>query len=157
MGEQTDELGMIADPIPDTKQLPDDESSTAHGALWITVGTVSIGLSNYGYSLLLTHLLTVAEYSVFSAGQGLILWATNIAAVSVPWVLAQALARARSERERNSAIRFAKLLSAGTGHCRGARRWWHSHGGLWSRDSRRGRGEYLRHLPRYHNDRVATG
>lgn len=106
---------MITDQIPDTEQAPDDESSAAHGALWITVGTVSIGLSNYGYSLLLTHLLTVAEYSVFSAGQGLILWATNIATVSVPWVLAQALARARSERERNSAIRFAKLLSAGTG------------------------------------------
>ena len=115
MGEQTDELGMIADPIPDTKQSPDDEPSASRGALWITVGTVSIGLSNYGYSLLLTHLLTVAEYSVFAAGQGLVLWATNIAAVSVPWVLAQALARARSERERNSAIRFAKLLSAGTG------------------------------------------
>jgi O-antigen/teichoic acid export membrane protein len=110
-----DELGMITDQGPDTDQVPHGESSAAHGALWITVGTVSIGLSNYGYSLLLTHLLTVAEYSVFSAGQGLILWATNIATVSVPWVLAQALARARSERERNSAIRFAKLLSSGTG------------------------------------------
>ena len=106
---------MITDQIPDTEQAPDAESNAGHGALWITVSTVSIGLSNYGYSLLLTHLLTVAEYSVFSAGQGLILWVTNISAVSVPWVLAQALARARSERERNSAIRFAKLLSAGTG------------------------------------------
>jgi O-antigen/teichoic acid export membrane protein len=106
---------MITDLTPDTEQPPDDESNAAHGALWITVGTVSIGLFNYGYSLLLTHLLTVAEYSVFSAGQGIILWVTNIAAVSVPWVLAQALARSRSERERNSAIRFAKLLSSGTG------------------------------------------
>jgi O-antigen/teichoic acid export membrane protein len=104
-----DELGMISE------QAPDDEPSAAHGALWITLGTVSIGLSNYGYSLVLTHLLTVTEYSVFSAGQSLILWATNIATVSVPWVLAQALARARTEGERNSAIRFAKLLSAGTG------------------------------------------
>ena len=67
------ELSMIADSIPDTQRSPDDESSASHGALWITVGTVSIGLSNYGYSLLLTHLLTVAEYSVFAAGQGLIL------------------------------------------------------------------------------------
>jgi O-antigen/teichoic acid export membrane protein len=114
-GEQTNGLGMITDQVPHAGQAPEDESNTAHGALWITVGTVSIGLSNYGYSLLLTHLLTVTEYSVFSAGQGLILWATNIAAVSVPWVLAQALARARSDRERNSAIRFAKLLSAVTG------------------------------------------
>ena len=110
-----DELAMMTDQGPDTDQVPDGESSAAHGALWITVGTVAIGLSNYGYSLVLTHLLTVAEYSVFSASQSLILWATNIATVSVPWVLAQALARARSEHERNSAIRFAKLLSAGTG------------------------------------------
>ena len=106
---------MITDQIPDTSQVPGQKSSAAHGALWITVGTVSIGLFNYGYSLLLTHLLNVAEYSVFSAGQSLILWATNIATVSVPWVLAQALARAKSERERNSAIRFAKLMSGGTG------------------------------------------
>lgn len=106
---------MVVDQVPDTNAVPDDDSSAAHGALWITLGTVATGLSNYGYSLLLTHLLTVAEYSVFSAGQGLILWATNIATVSVPWVLAQALARARSERERNSAIRFAKLMSGGTG------------------------------------------
>lgn len=106
---------MSTDQVPDTAQVPGKKSSAAHGALWIAVGTVSIGLSNYGYSLLLTHLLNVAEYSVFSAGQSLILWATNIATVSVPWVLAQALARAKSERERNSAIRFAKLMSGGTG------------------------------------------
>jgi O-antigen/teichoic acid export membrane protein len=113
--KQVDELGMSTDQVPDIVRTPTAKRSAARGALWITVGTVSIGLSNYGYSLLLTHLLNVAEYSVFSAGQSLILWATNIATVSVPWVLAQALARAKSERERNSAIRFAKLMSGGTG------------------------------------------
>lgn len=99
----------------DISQVSDEVSGAAHGALWITIGTVFIGLSNYGYSLLLTHLLTVAEYSVFSASQSLVLWATNIATVSVPWVLAQSMARAKSERERNSAIRFAKLMSSTTG------------------------------------------
>ena len=92
-----------------------EESIAAHGARWIAVGMVPIGLSNYGYSLLLTHLLNVTEYSAFAAGQGLILWATTIATVSVPWVLAQALVRARTDAERNSAIRFAKLTSAATG------------------------------------------
>jgi O-antigen/teichoic acid export membrane protein len=92
-----------------------DESTAATGARWIAVAMVSVGLSNYGYALLLTHLLDVATYSRFAAGQGLILWATTIATVSVPWVLAQALVRARSEDERNSAIRFAKLASAGSG------------------------------------------
>lgn len=107
---QMNELDMIADPVPE-----EETNAAAHGALWITIGMASIGLSNYGYSLVLTHLLSVAEYSVFSAGQSLILWATNVATVSVPWVLAQALARAKSEQERSSAIRFAKLMSSGTG------------------------------------------
>lgn len=76
---------------------------------------VTVGISNYGYALLLTHLLTVKAYSTFAAGQGLILWATNVATVSVPWVLAQALVRAQSDAERNSATRFAKMVSAGSG------------------------------------------
>lgn len=106
---------MITDQVPGTGHVAREQRTAAHGALWVTVGMVSVGLSNYGYSLLLTHLLNVAEYAVFSAGQGLILWATNIATVSVPWVLAQSVARAKAERERNSAIRFAKLMSSGTG------------------------------------------
>ncbi|HUK72325.1 MAG TPA: lipopolysaccharide biosynthesis protein [Streptosporangiaceae bacterium] len=92
-----------------------EESVAAQGARWIAVAMVIIGLLNYGYALLLTHLLDVAAYSKFAAGQGLILWASTVATVSVPWVLAQALVRARSDTERNSAIRFAKLASAGSG------------------------------------------
>ena len=38
-----------------------------------------------------------------------------MALVSVPWVLAQALARARSDAERNSALRFAKLAGTASG------------------------------------------
>lgn len=76
---------------------------------------VVVGLFNYGYAVLLTHLLNVAAYSRFAAGQGLILWASTVAIVSVPWVLAQALVRARSDAERYSAVRFAKLVSAGSG------------------------------------------
>jgi len=106
---------VITDQVPSTKRVTEEQQTVVHGALWVTVGMVAVGLSNYGYSLLLTHLLNVAEYSVFSAGQGLILWATNIAIVSVPWVLAQSVARAESERERNSAIRFSRLMSSGTG------------------------------------------
>jgi O-antigen/teichoic acid export membrane protein len=92
-----------------------DESVAAHGARWITVAFVIVGLLNYGYALLLTRLLDVAAYSRFAAGQGLILWASTVAVVCVPWVLAQALARAGSDLERNSAVRFAKLVSAASG------------------------------------------
>jgi len=106
---------MIIHQVPGTNQVAEEQRTAVHGALWVTIGMVSVGLSNYGYSLLLTHLLDVAEYSVFSAGQGLIFWATNIATVSVPWTLAQSVVRAKSDHERNSAIRFAKLMSSGTG------------------------------------------
>ena len=92
-----------------------DESAAAHGARWITVAFVIVGLLNYGYSLMLTRLLDVAAYSRFAAGQGLILWASTVATVSVPWVLAQSMARARSDTERGAAIRFAMLASAGSG------------------------------------------
>jgi len=57
----------------------------------------------------------VAAYSTFAAGQGLILWASTVATVCVPWVLAQGLARARSEPERQSVTRFAKLVSVASG------------------------------------------
>lgn len=76
---------------------------------------IGVGVFNYGYAVLLTHLLSVADYSRFAAGQGLILWASTVAIVSVPWVLAQALVRARSDAERSSAVRFAKLVSTGGG------------------------------------------
>ncbi len=92
-----------------------EESAAAHGARWITAALVIVGLCNYGYALLVTHLLDVAAYSTFAAGQGLIMWASTVAMVSVPWVLAQALARARPGAEQDSALRFAKLASAGSG------------------------------------------
>lgn len=92
-----------------------DESAVAYGARWITVAFVIVGLLNYGYTLLLTRLLDVSAYSKFAAGQGLLLWASTIAIVCVPWVLAQALARARSSAEKNSAIQFSKVISLTSG------------------------------------------
>ena len=89
-----------------------DESAAAQGAKWITTAFVIVGFLNYGYALLLTRLLDVTAYSEFAAGQGLILWASTVATVCIPWMLAQALARARSGAERRSALRFAKLVSA---------------------------------------------
>jgi O-antigen/teichoic acid export membrane protein len=81
----------------------------------MAMAMIAVGAFNYGYALLLTHLLSVGAYSTFAAGQGLLLWASTMAVVSVPWVLAQALVRARSDAERHSAVRFAKLTSTGGG------------------------------------------
>src|SRR6202167_1379915 len=92
-----------------------DESVAAHGARWVTLAFVVVGFLNYGYAVLLTRLLGVSAYSVFSAGQGLVLSAGTVATVSIPWVLAQALARAHSDEERDGAVRFATLASIGSG------------------------------------------
>lgn len=92
-----------------------DESAAVRGARWVTGALLVVGVLNYGYSLSLTRLLDVAAYSRFAAGQGLILWASTVAIVTVPWVLAQAMTRARSAAERDAAIRFARLAGAASG------------------------------------------
>lgn len=92
-----------------------DESAAALGARWITAAFMTVGILNYAYALLLTRLLDVQAYSRFAAGQGLILWVSTVATVSVPWVLAQAMARARSDEERSAATRFAMLTSVVSG------------------------------------------
>ncbi len=92
-----------------------EESVAARGARWITAAFVVVGLLNYAYSLMLTRLLNVSAYASFAAGQSMILWASSVATVSVPWALAQGLARARSNAERDAALRFSVLASIGSG------------------------------------------
>ena len=104
-----------------TRAVRREETTAARGARWITIAMVVVGLLNYGYALLLTRLLSVTAYSRFAAGQGLILWASTVAIVSVPWVLTQGTARARSNVERGDLIRFAMLASAGSGDVAGLR------------------------------------
>lgn len=100
-----------------------EESAAMRGARWVTVAFLVVGVLNYLYALVLTHLLNVAQYATFAAGQGLLLWATTVATVSVPWVLAQALARAGSDAERFAATRFTMLASAASGLLAGAVVW----------------------------------
>jgi O-antigen/teichoic acid export membrane protein len=100
-----------------------DFSAAVRGARWVTVAFLVVGVLNYLYALVLTHLLDVAQYSTFAAGQGLLLWATTVATVSVPWVLAQALARASSDAERFAATRFTMLASTGSGLLAGVVVW----------------------------------
>jgi O-antigen/teichoic acid export membrane protein len=92
-----------------------DESSAVRGACWFTLALLLVGLLNYAYTLVMTRLLPVADFTTFAAGQGVLLWAAAVAIVSIPWVLAQALARARSEAEKAAATRFAMVASAASG------------------------------------------
>jgi O-antigen/teichoic acid export membrane protein len=92
-----------------------DESSAVRGARWFTAALLLVGLLNYAYTLVMTRLLPVADFTTFAAGQGVLLWAAAVAIVSIPWVLAQALARARSEAEKAAVTRFAMIASAASG------------------------------------------
>ncbi|MFK4100563.1 lipopolysaccharide biosynthesis protein [Streptomyces sp. NPDC019531] len=95
---------------PHTAARPDDVTAV-QGARWITAAWLTIGALNYGYALLLTRLLDVDDFATFAAGQGLVLCAATIALVAIPWVLAQALARARSQSERGDAVRFTVVIA----------------------------------------------
>ncbi|MFD3944365.1 hypothetical protein [Streptomyces sp. NPDC058579] len=92
-----------------------DEVTAVHGARWIATAAVTVGVVNYVYALALTRLLDVGAYATFAAGQGLIVCTAAIAVVTVPWMLAQALARARSDAERGEAIRFAVVTAVAGG------------------------------------------
>lgn len=112
--------GSRSGPLPAPPVPAAESAAPARGARWIAVSTVLVGVSNYGYALVLTHLLNVSSYARFAAGQSLILWAMNVAVVSVPWVFAQSLARAATDEERAAATRFAKLATAASGLVAGA-------------------------------------
>lgn len=92
-----------------------DVVTAVHGARWFTAAALIIGAVNYGFALLLTRLLDVGAFARFVAGQWLLLSAVTVATVTIPWVLAQALVRARSDAERGDAGRFAILTSIGGG------------------------------------------
>nr|WP_269330467.1 oligosaccharide flippase family protein [Kineosporia babensis] len=79
------------------------------GAGWLTVGTLAVGGLNYGYALILTHLLPTDKYAQFAAAQALLLTAGTIAAASIPWVLAQQLAKNPDPATRAALTRMSLL------------------------------------------------
>ncbi|MGC0333600.1 O-antigen/teichoic acid export membrane protein [Streptomyces sp. SAI-170] len=109
-------LDHTAPSLPRRPPPPAPHHGTAErGARWITTGAVAVGVLNYGYALVLTRLLDVRAFSVFAAGQRVVLAAASVALVALPWVLAQALARAGSQAERAGAIRFTAALGLVSG------------------------------------------
>ncbi|MFI8962795.1 lipopolysaccharide biosynthesis protein [Streptomyces sp. NPDC053493] len=104
-----------AGPVTRRASAPADEVTAVHGARWIATAAVLVGVLNYVYALALTRMLDVGSYAVFAAGQGLVVCTAAVAVVTVPWMLAQALARARSEEEQAEAVRFAVVTGLAGG------------------------------------------
>jgi O-antigen/teichoic acid export membrane protein len=63
------------------------DRSVQRNAGWLTVATVSVGVTNFGYALLLTWLLPIGDYVRYAGVQGLLLVCGTAAAASIPWVL----------------------------------------------------------------------
>ncbi|MFE6071563.1 lipopolysaccharide biosynthesis protein [Streptomyces sp. NPDC056525] len=97
--------------VAERSHVHQDEVTAVHGARWIATAVVVVGAVNYAYTLILTRLLDVSGYATFAAGQGLVVCTAAVAVVTVPWMLAQALARAGSDAERGEAVRFAMVTA----------------------------------------------
>ncbi|MCX4986391.1 hypothetical protein [Streptomyces sp. NBC_00572] len=97
--------------VAERSPVHQDEVTAVHGARWIATAVVVVGAVNYAYTLILTRLLDVSGYATFAAGQGLVVCTAAVAVVTVPWMLAQALARSGSNAERGEAVRFAMITA----------------------------------------------
>ncbi|MFE5941710.1 lipopolysaccharide biosynthesis protein [Streptomyces sp. NPDC056480] len=97
--------------VAERSPVHQDEVTAVHGARWIATAVVVVGAVNYAYTLILTRLLDVSGYATFAAGQGLVVCTAAVAVVTVPWMLAQALARSGSDAERGEAVRFAMVTA----------------------------------------------
>lgn len=95
------------------------DRSMMHGVRWLGGATMVLSLLNYAYSIGLTHVLDVADFAVFAAGQALLLTAGTVSTAAVPWVVAQALSTARDRRDRQAALWFGLLANVGLGAAAG--------------------------------------
>jgi O-antigen/teichoic acid export membrane protein len=73
----------------------------------MALSTLVVSGLNFTFTLALTWLLPVHEYSVFAAAQTLLLMAVNISSASLPWVVAHAVASNPSDgKARKDAVSF---------------------------------------------------
>jgi O-antigen/teichoic acid export membrane protein len=92
-----------------TTDPEEQRKALATGAGWLTLSTVVVGGLNYAYSLALTHLLPADKYAQFAAAQALLLTAGTVASASIPWVLAQQLAKHPDRAAKAALTRMAML------------------------------------------------
>jgi glycosyltransferase involved in cell wall biosynthesis/O-antigen/teichoic acid export membrane protein len=98
----------MSQPAVDTPTMDDGRARITRGAAWIILSIGLEGVLNYAYAIVATRLLSVPEYTVFAAGQALLLIVGTASGTSIPWVLSRSLARAGSNRRvRTQAVQFA--------------------------------------------------
>lgn len=84
------------------------DDAFASGTRWLTAATLFVGLVNYAFGLVMTHVLDVGTYAVFAAAQGTLLVLGTIAVASIPRVLARDLVIAGNDLSlRREVVWFA--------------------------------------------------
>jgi glycosyltransferase involved in cell wall biosynthesis/O-antigen/teichoic acid export membrane protein len=92
----------------DTRTSDDGRARITHGTAWIILSIGLEGMLNYAYAVVAARLLSAPQYTVFAAGQALLLIVGTASGTSIPWVLSRSLARAGDERPlRAQAVQFA--------------------------------------------------
>ncbi|WP_432534799.1 polysaccharide biosynthesis protein [Kineococcus arenarius] len=86
-------------------------ATVLQGVRWLGIAGGAVGLLNYLYSFGLTHVLPTRDYTVFAAGQGVVLVAGTVAGTSGAWVLAEALSRSGDDLQRSRALWFSTSLN----------------------------------------------
>jgi len=98
----------MSQPAVDTPTTDDGRARITRGAAWIILSIGLEGVLNYAFAIVATRLLSASEYTVFAAGQALLLIVGSASGTSIPWVLSRSLARAGGDqRVRAQAVRFA--------------------------------------------------
>ena len=98
----------MSQPAVDTPTRDDGRARITRGAAWIILSIGLEGVLNYAFAIVATRLLSASEYTVFAAGQALLLIVGTASGTSIPWVLSRSLARAGGDRRvRAQAVQFA--------------------------------------------------
>jgi glycosyltransferase involved in cell wall biosynthesis/O-antigen/teichoic acid export membrane protein len=98
----------MSQPAVDTWTTDDGQARITRGAAWIILSIGLEGVLNYAYAIVATRLLSAPEYTVFAAGQALLLIVGTASGTSIPWVLSRSLAGAGGDRRvRAQALQFA--------------------------------------------------
>ena len=88
--------------------IDDSRARMTRGTAWMVLSIGLEGALNYAYALVATRLLGAGQYTVFAAGQALLLIVGTASGTSIPWVLSRTLARAGADRlARAQAVQFA--------------------------------------------------
>ncbi|MFF4222479.1 glycosyltransferase [Streptomyces abikoensis] len=90
------------------------EQGSAHGAAYLTLSAVLVGMGNYGLSLFLVHRLPAPDFTVYAAVSSVLLSVGTLAGATIPWVLAREIADSvPGSARRRASVRSCLWLALG--------------------------------------------